>query len=125
MCGLPGCLPGRGTRVSRPTQPACSSAAAERRNGGAAAGRRKPSPGAPTREIPWGRRNGDRVTAIVDEAGGPARRLVGVLVTVAALVWAADVISKVIVVATLSENAPVPVIGLLLRLDYIRNPGAD
>jgi len=64
------------------------------------------------------------VTAIVDEAGGPARRRVGVLVTVAALVWAADVISKVIVVATLSENAPVPVIGPLLRLDYIRNPGA-
>ena len=64
------------------------------------------------------------MTAIVDEAGGLARRRVGVLVTVAALVWAADVISKVIVVATLSENAPVLVIGSLVRLDYIRNPGA-
>jgi len=54
----------------------------------------------------------------------PARRRVGVLVTVAALVYAADVISKVIVVATLRENAPVRVIGSLLQLDYLRNPGA-
>jgi signal peptidase II len=54
----------------------------------------------------------------------PARRRVGVLVTVAALVYAADVISKVIVVATLRENVPVRVIGSLLQLDYLRNPGA-
>jgi len=54
----------------------------------------------------------------------PARRRVGVLVAVAALVYAADVISKVIVVATLRENVPVRVIGSLLQLDYLRNPGA-
>jgi signal peptidase II len=59
-----------------------------------------------------------------DGSGPPARRRVGVLVAVAALVYAADVISKVIVVATLRENVPVRVIGSLLRLDYIRNPGA-
>jgi signal peptidase II len=47
-----------------------------------------------------------------------------VLVAVAALVYAADVISKVIVVATLRENVPVRVIGSLLQLDYLRNPGA-
>jgi signal peptidase II len=40
------------------------------------------------------------------------------------VVLAADVISKVIVVATLTENVPVRVIGSVLRLDYIRNPGA-
>ena len=61
-------------------------------------------------------------------AGGagapPARRRVGVLVGVAALVYAADVISKVIVVATLKENVPVRVVGSLLQLDYLRNPGA-
>jgi signal peptidase II len=59
-----------------------------------------------------------------DAPVAPARRRVGVLVTVAALVYAADVISKVIVVATLRENVPVRVIGSLLQLDYLRNPGA-
>ena len=54
----------------------------------------------------------------------PARRRVGVLVAVAAAVYAADVISKVIVVAMLTENVPVRVVGSLLRLDYLRNPGA-
>jgi signal peptidase II len=54
----------------------------------------------------------------------PARRRIGVLVAVAALVLAADVISKVIVVATLRENVPVRVVGSLLQLDYLRNPGA-
>jgi len=59
-----------------------------------------------------------------DGSGPAARRRVGVLVAVAALVYAADVISKVIVVATLTENVPVRAIGSLLRLNYIRNPGA-
>jgi lipoprotein signal peptidase len=59
-----------------------------------------------------------------DPSVAPARRRIGVLVAVAALVYAADVISKVIVVATLRENAPVRVIGSLLQLDYLRNPGA-
>ena len=59
-----------------------------------------------------------------DTSVAPARRRIGVLVAVAALVYAADVISKVIVVATLRENAPVRVIGSLLQLDYLRNPGA-
>ncbi len=57
-------------------------------------------------------------------SAAPAQRRIGVLVAVAALVYAADVISKVIVVATLKENAPVRVIGSLLQLDYLRNPGA-
>ena len=46
------------------------------------------------------------------------------LIAVAMLVYAADVISKVIVVATLTENVPVRVAGSLLQLDYLRNPGA-
>ena len=58
------------------------------------------------------------------EDGSRPRRRVGVLITVAALVYAADVISKVIVVAMLTENRPVDVAGSLLRLDYLRNPGA-
>jgi signal peptidase II len=59
-----------------------------------------------------------------DASGPAAQRRVGVLVAVAALVYAADVVSKVIVVATLTENVPVRVIGSLLQLDYLRNPGA-
>ena len=59
-----------------------------------------------------------------DPPVAPARRRIGVLVAVTALVYAADVISKVIVVATLRENAPVRVVGSLLQLDYLRNPGA-
>jgi signal peptidase II len=54
----------------------------------------------------------------------PGQRRIGVLLGVAALVYAADVISKVIVVATLTQNKPVRVIGSLLQLDYLRNPGA-
>ena len=64
------------------------------------------------------------MTDVEQDTARPARRRIGVLIGVAALVYAADVISKVIVVATLSETMPVPVIGSLLRLDYIRNPGA-
>ena len=64
------------------------------------------------------------MTDVEQDTARPARRRIGVLIGVAALVYAADVISKVIVVATLSETVPVPVIGSLLRLDYIRNPGA-
>ena len=62
-----------------------------------------------------------------DGTGGPPRRQSGalvVLVAVALLVYAADVISKVVVVATLTENEPVRVVGSLLQLDYLRNPGA-
>lgn len=59
-----------------------------------------------------------------DQPGSQPRGRVGVLLTSAALVCAADVISKVIVVATLTENHPVNVLGSLLRLDYLRNPGA-
>ena len=59
-----------------------------------------------------------------DLGGQAVPRPVVVLIAVAALVYAADVISKLIVVATLTENAPVPVLGSLLRLDYLRNPGA-
>ena len=59
-----------------------------------------------------------------DDGSATPRRQVGVLVAVALLVYAADVISKVIVVATLTENVPVRVAGSLLQLDYLRNPGA-
>jgi signal peptidase II len=48
----------------------------------------------------------------------------GVLLAVAVTVLAADIISKVIVVATLSGRPPVRLLGGLLTLRVDRNPGA-
>ena len=53
-----------------------------------------------------------------------AKRRLGVLVAVAAFVYAADLISKTVIVAALTGKPPVHVIGTLLQLDYTRNPGA-
>jgi signal peptidase II len=52
------------------------------------------------------------------------RRHLGVLFGIAAFVIAADVVSKAIVVAKLSNHAPVKLLGGLLTLEETRNPGA-
>ncbi|MDH6227418.1 MULTISPECIES: signal peptidase II [Streptomyces] len=69
-----------------------------------------------------------------DEAAAPeeneeqtprGRRRVAVLVVVAVLAYALDLVSKLIVVAELEPgNRSVELIGEWLRLDVIRNPGA-
>ncbi|WP_055485495.1 signal peptidase II [Streptomyces sp. WMMB 322] len=65
-----------------------------------------------------------------DGSGGDAqaahrgRRRVGVLISVAALAYAFDLISKLIVVANLEHHAPIQVIGTVLQLDVVRNRGA-
>ena len=51
-------------------------------------------------------------------------RKVGLLAAIAATVIVLDVISKVIVVATIQPNQPVRVLGGLVYLSLIRNPGA-
>lgn len=56
-------------------------------------------------------------------ATGPARRI-GVLAAVAAAIYVIDVISKIVVVATLSDRAPIELLGGLLTLRVTRNPGA-
>ena len=56
------------------------------------------------------------------EPSGPRR--VGLLFAIAVAVFAADVISKVIVVATLKPGQPVWLIGSLLDLNLTRNSGA-
>jgi len=48
----------------------------------------------------------------------------GLLLTVAVSVLAADIISKAVVVATLSDRPPVRLLGGLLTLRVDRNPGA-
>jgi len=52
------------------------------------------------------------------------RRHLGVLLAVAVLVVAADVVSKIIVVDRLSGRPPVRLLDGLLTLDYTRNAGA-
>lgn len=51
-------------------------------------------------------------------------RKTGVLAAVAATTYLADLISKIIVVATLSDRPPVPVVDGILQLRLVRNPGA-
>jgi len=57
-------------------------------------------------------------------APGKRRRRVVVLLAIAAAVLITDIITKVIVVATLSDRAPVSLLGGLLKLRVTRNPGA-
>lgn len=52
------------------------------------------------------------------------RRRVGVLVAVALFVLALDVVTKLTVVSTLSDRAPVRLLGGFLTLRVSRNPGA-
>ncbi len=52
------------------------------------------------------------------------RRRVGILIGVALVVLALDVVTKIIVVKTLSDRAPVRLLGGFLKLTLIRNPGA-
>ncbi len=52
------------------------------------------------------------------------RRRIAVLLGVAVLVLATDIISKAVVVATLEDRAPVRLLGGLLQLRVTRNPGA-
>jgi signal peptidase II len=60
------------------------------------------------------------------EAGAPAapRRRVVLLAVVAAAVLALDIASKVLVVATLTEDEPNKLLGGALYLTLLRNPGA-
>ncbi len=57
------------------------------------------------------------------EIGRPRRR-VGALIGVAVLVLALDIVTKVTVVATLSNRAPIRLLGGFLTLRVDRNPGA-
>jgi len=52
------------------------------------------------------------------------RRRVGILIGIAVLVLVLDIVTKVIVVATLSNRAPVRLLGGFLKLRVDRNPGA-
>jgi signal peptidase II len=74
------------------------------------------------------------VTDVPDEPTAPSSevavptvikpRRVGLLATVAACVVILDLLTKIIVVATVTPNEPVRVLGGLIYFSLIRNPGA-
>jgi signal peptidase II len=69
--------------------------------------------------------HGDSVRDDVPPAGSGRRvRRVGVLIAVAAAIYALDVASKAIVVATMHYGQPIKLLGPALQLNYTRNPGA-
>lgn len=57
-------------------------------------------------------------------AVGQPRRRVGILIGVAVLVLGLDIVTKITVVATLSDRAPIRLLGGFLKLRVDRNPGA-
>ena len=57
-------------------------------------------------------------------AVGQPRRRVGMLIAAAVLVLALDIVTKITVVATLSNRAPIRLLGGFLKLRVDRNPGA-
>lgn len=61
---------------------------------------------------------------IEPEQATPPQRRVVLLACVAAVVLALDIVSKVIVVSTLEDHAPVRILGGAVYLQLIRNPGA-
>jgi signal peptidase II len=84
---------------------------------GSEAGEQDPPQGAQPRD------DRDGAAAAPEPQAAPRRRM-GVLIGVAAFVYAADIITKTVVVATMAGKPPIRVIGTLLQLDYVRNPGA-
>jgi len=65
-----------------------------------------------------------RRTPLTGAAAPGQPRRVRVLLAVAAMVLTVDIVSKVVVVATLSDRPPVRLLGGLLTLRVDRNPGA-
>ncbi|MFI1966642.1 signal peptidase II [Streptomyces pathocidini] len=73
----------------------------------------------------------DETGAGPEQAGEPeaesapkGRRRIAVLLTVAAIAYALDLVSKMIVVAKLEHHAPIEVVGDLLKFEAVRNAGA-
>lgn len=58
------------------------------------------------------------------EQATPPKRRVLLLACVAVLALAVDIVSKTIVVSTLEDHAPVRILGGLVYLQLVRNPGA-
>ncbi len=64
------------------------------------------------------------LTGAGDVGDSGRRRRIVLFALVAAVVLAADVASKIVAMAHLSDRGPVPLLGGLLTLNLVRNPGA-
>lgn len=76
------------------------------------------TPDETTQEPADGERGGDV------KAASRGRRKIGVLLSVAALAYVLDLVTKLIAVAKLEHHAPIQVIGTVLQFDVVRNRGA-
>ncbi|NLU82936.1 signal peptidase II [Rhodococcus sp. HNM0569] len=63
-------------------------------------------------------------TRLPEQAASPGRTRMPALVVTAALILVADLLTKIVVVATIEPGNPVYLIGDWLRLTLVRNPGA-
>ena len=64
------------------------------------------------------------VTAPAEDPGRPRGRALGVLAGVAVTAYALDLVTKLVAVAELQDRPPVRVVGEVLQLTLVRNPGA-
>ncbi|WP_327428033.1 MULTISPECIES: signal peptidase II [unclassified Streptomyces] len=92
--------------IGTPDIPGAAGAEPEQSDENAASGDRSASDESATDERPKGRRR------------------IAVLFTVAALAYALDLVSKMIVVAKLEHHAPIEIVGDWLKFEAIRNAGA-
>ncbi|GAA2642240.1 signal peptidase II [Streptomyces vastus] len=112
--------------IGTPDIPEAAGAEPEHTDKSAASGERSDSPGArePAEPAePSGSGSGSEEKA--EQAERPrGKRRIAVLFTVAALAYALDLVSKIIVVAKLEHHEPIEIIGDWLRFEAIRNAGA-
>lgn len=80
--------------------------------------------GAPAADLAHSSRGEAQGNDASPAGSGRRVRRIGVLLAVAAFVYALDVVSKAIVVATMHYGQPIKLLGPALKLDYTRNPGA-
>ncbi|MEV0120180.1 signal peptidase II [Streptomyces sp. NPDC050703] len=91
------------------------------RSGPDADGKAAGTPGDPSGDATAEEPDGD---AGRDRPASRGRRRIAVLFTVAAVAYALDLISKMIVVAKLEHHEPIDILGEWLRFNAIRNAGA-
>ncbi|GAA2263521.1 lipoprotein signal peptidase [Streptomyces ruber] len=123
--------------IGTPDTPGAAGAGAERSGGRPAAGERSTgsdgSPAADAGEAPASAQA--QVPGVVPDVDGGTdtengterprgKRRIAVLFAVAALAYALDLVSKMIVVAKLEHHAPIEIVGEWLRFVAIRNAGA-
>ena len=109
--------------IGTPDIPEAAGAEPEHTDKSAASGERSDSPGAGVGRTGRGIRSAPfRKAAQAERPRG--KRRIAVLFTVAALAYALDLVSKIIVVAKLEHHEPIEIIGDWLRFEAIRNAGA-